>query len=202
MDSKKVSIYIFIVWLIILWCLAFLAKSPYYIIDINDWKYTQWCNSEWLRNPEEFCIFSLYWDNSRVWWWNNNSWTMYVSAAVFETVIDWNSVYEYCNNLDLWGVSREAPLSHDASRSDMVRSQNKIYNLKAEWSTKPNHYWADIRSEQVETRNNCRLDWACWSERSDVPLSVRCISRGKPSFKMSLSNIKLNYEYYINKWFK
>ena len=127
---------------------------------------------------------------------------MYVSPSVFETVIDGNLVYEYCDNLNLWNVSREAPLSHDASRSDMVKAQDKIYNLKAEWSTKPNHYWADIRSEQVETRNNCRLDWACGSERSNTPLSVRCIAREKPKLKMSLSNIKLNYEYYINKWFK
>ena len=178
---------------IILMFLIFLSRTPsnqyYYIIDINDEKYPQWCNSEWLEDPEDFCILSLYWDNSRVRWWNDNSWTMYVSPAALETVIDWNLVFEYCDNLNLGDVSREAPLSHEASWSYIV-----------EWSSKPNHYWADIRSEKTQTRNNCRLDWACWSERSEVPLSVRCISREKPIFKkFSLDNIKPNSIYYKNK---
>lgn len=199
MKNKRIKISISILCLAIVWCLLYLAKSPYYIIDINDWKYLRWCNSEWLTSPEDFCILSLYWDNSRVGWGNDNSWTMYISPASFETVIDWNLVYKYCNGLNLWNVVWEAPLSHDASWSDMVKAQKMIYNLTAEWSTKPNHYWADIRSEQVDTRNNCRLDWACGSERSNTPLSVRCIAREKPKLKMSLKNIKINFKQYINK---
>lgn len=203
MNKKKTSIYI-ISCLVILWLLIFLSRIPsnkyYYIIDINDEQYPQWCNSEWLENPEDFCIFSLYGDNSRVGRGNDNSWTMYISPSKFEAVLDWNLVFEYCDNLNLGGVTWEAPLSHDASWSDMVEAQNKIYNLKARWSSKPNHYWADIRSEPTPTRNNCRLDWACWSEKSEVPLSVRCIAREKPIFKsFSLANIKINCIYYTNK---
>lgn len=198
-NNSLIIWFLSILWLLLVWGIWYLAKSPYYIIDINDKKYSSWCNSEWLDNPSRNCILSMYGDNSRVAWWNNNnSWVMYVIPADFEKVVRWFDAFEYCNKLNLWGVEWEPPISHDATRRDLYKAQDKIYNLTAEGSSKSNHYWADDRVDS-ETLHNCRLDWACWSERSSVKLSVRCISWKKPSLWMSFSNIFTNYQYYSDK---
>jgi len=157
-------------------------NNNYYIIDNNDKDYPQGCNTVGLKDPSNLCILSLYADNSRNSRWNQKSWTLYVSPAEFESLQNGDDAYTYCETLDLWGVTWEVPLSHEWAWSDIVKIQDKVYNLTAEWSEKPNHYWADNRSWDVASRHNCRLDWACGSEGSKSKLSVRCVTRDKPHF--------------------
>ena len=146
----------------------------YYIIDENDEKYPEWCNTPWLKDPERRCILAMYADNSKNSRWSTKSWTMLVAPFLSEKVVEWIGVSEFCNSLDILWASWESPASHEWARSYMVNNYSKINNLIAKWSSKPGHYWADLK---VNADINCRIDWACGKEDSNKELSVRCVSR-------------------------
>lgn len=160
------------------------AFWDYYIIDENDVKYPQGCNTPWLYEPEKWCILSMYADNSRNNWWNVSSGTMLVSPALSEGIVDGYNVTKYCESLDILWVSWESPMSHDGSWSDLIKNKSKINTFTASWSSKPGHYWAQLKPV-VDI--NCRLDGQCGVENSSTKLSLRCISWDNPKENYSLS---------------
>ena len=154
----------------------------YYIIDENDVRYPQWCNTPWLPDPDKYCILAIYADETRNGWGaclvygqyaHCRTWMVLIAPWDTDIIKNGYDANNYCRSIDIWGMGFELPISHAWTWRDMINSRDKIYNFTASGSSKANHYWA---SPAIPTDINCTLEWGCWVESSSTLLSVRCVS--------------------------
>ena len=103
---------------------------PYYIIDDNDSRYPQGCNTPGLNNPNAYCILKI--DNTLV------------APGATDTPKNKANAYSHCHGLNLGGISDWSLISPtqrgDLGRSTVWTKRAKLNNFTAAWSAKPGHY--------------------------------------------------------------
>lgn len=139
------------------------SEGDFFIIDVNDSSYPQWCNTPGLPNPEK-CILRT----------SNNYCIAPYQTESTQTRYEAN---KYCNSLNVLWLSRELPYAHPNEKNmywmNLIDVESKIYRLNANWSEKPWHYRA---FPETPTFENCTLRWNCWNEYWPYKLSVRCVA--------------------------
>ncbi len=163
------------------------SEGDFFIIDVNDSNYPQWCNTPGLPNPEK-CILRA----------SNNYCIAPYQTESTQTRYEANN---YCNSLDVLWLSRELPYAHPNENNiywmNLIDVKSKIYWLNANWSEKPWHYRAYPANTTIE---NCTLNWNCWNESWSYKLSVRCVAPSE-TLPSEVKNVD-NDDLLKNKWLK
>jgi len=170
--------------------------TQYYAIDVNDTRFPQWCNTEWLPNPGEYCVLSTP-VKSRLF-----SGYFYVSPFTMEVVKNAKMADYYCkNNIFIWDIEWDLPLSrwYDIGTewayfwTVMKNNRWKTFNFNAQWSGKPNHYWAWY-SNPTESQN-CALSAMCGRENTNTRMSSRCVTTSEILIDLPTAPSELTWEY-------
>ena len=140
---------------------------PYYIIDDNDSRYPQGCNTPGLNNPNAYCILKI--DNTLV------------APGATDTPKNKANAYSHCHGLNLGGISDWSLISPtqrgDLGRSTVWTKRAKLNNFTAAWSAKPGHYRIyDVPNDGL----NCNIYWYSDCGREDslwLALAVRCVKK-------------------------
>lgn len=170
--------------------------TQYYAIDVNDTRFPQWCNTEWLPNPDEYCVLSTP--------VKSRSFSGYFYVAPFTTEVVKNAKMAdyYCkNNIFIWDVEWDLPLSRwymvGTERAYlwtvMKNNRWKTFNFNAQWSGKPNHYWAWY-SNPTESQN-CILSAMCGRENTNTRISSRCVTTSETPIDLPNAPSELIWEY-------
>ena len=138
---------------------------PYYIIDDNDSRYPQGCNTPGLNNPNAYCILKI--DNTLV------------APGATDTPKNKANAYSHCHGLNLGGISDWSLISPtqrgDLGRSTVWTKRAKLNNFTAAWSAKPGHYRIyDVPNYGLNCTINggCGWEWSLW-----LGLAVRCVKK-------------------------
>ena len=150
---------------------------PYYIIDDNDSRYPQGCNTPGLNNPNAYCILKI-----------GNT---LVAPGATDTLKNKTNAYNYCHGLNLWGISDWSLISPswwDLGRWTIWLKRAKLTNFVAAWSAKPAHYRIyDVPNFGL----NCNIYWYSNCGREDslwLALAVRCVKKDDSGGESSLEH--------------
>ena len=150
---------------------------PYYIIDDNDSRYPQGCNTPGLNNPNTYCILKI-----------GNT---LVAPGATDTLKNKTNAYNYCHGLNLWGISDWSLISPswwDLGRWTIWLKRAKLTNFVAAWSAKPAHYRIyDVPNFGL----NCNIYWYSNCGREDslwLALAVRCVKKDDSGGESSLEH--------------
>ena len=149
---------------------------PYYIIDDNDSRYPQGCNTPGLNNPNAYCILKI--DNTLV------------APGATDTPKNKANAYSHCHGLNLGGISDWSLISPtqrgDLGRSTVWTKRAKLNNFTAAWSAKPGHYRIyDVPNYGLNCTINggCGWEWSLW-----LGLAVRCVKKDDSGGESSLEH--------------
>ena len=150
---------------------------PYYIIDDNDSRYPQGCNTPGLNNPNAYCILKI-----------GNT---LVAPGATDALKNKTNAYNYCHGLNLWGISDWSLISPswwDLGRWTIWLKRAKLTNFVAAWSAKPAHYRIyDVPNFGL----NCNIYWYSNCGREDslwLALAVRCVKKDDSGGESSLEH--------------
>ena len=149
---------------------------PYYIIDDNDSRYPQGCNTPGLNNPNAYCILKI--DNTLV------------APGATDTPKNKANAYSHCHGLNLGGISDWSLISPtqrgDLGRLTVWTKRAKLNNFTAAWSAKPGHYRIyDVPNYGLNCTINggCGWEWSLW-----LGLAVRCVKKDDSGGESSLEH--------------
>ena len=141
--------------------------APYYIIDSNDSRYPQGCNTPGLSNPSQYCILGIPLGSTKI----------LIAPANTEIAGDQTAAFNHCRSLNIAGFSRKMMENYGglgewnhayANRGKLVR-----FNATAAGQQKSNHYRV---TNSTAFSHNCTLSsWKCWSTGGER-ISTRCTS--------------------------
>ena len=153
--------------------------APYYIIDDNDSRYPQGCNTPGLNNPNQYCILRANPTPA-----SGVAPFLIAPGSTDAQKTQWAST-SYCANLGVawlsWKMETGCRQRQDCQLHRVYRSNSKLINYYWRPKTDPhNHYyryWTRIGSSIV----SCRHDgWWCGDIYSSQA-AVRCISTDTPT---------------------
>ena len=153
--------------------------APYYIIDSNDSRYPQGCNTPGLNNPNQYCILRVHPTPA-----SGVGTFLIAPGSTDAQKTEWASA-SYCANLGVawlsWKMETGCRQRQDCQLHRVYRNNDKLINYYWRPKTDPhNHnyrYWTRIGSSIV----SCRHDgWWC-GDRYVSHSAVRCISTDTPT---------------------
>lgn len=122
--------------------------APYYIIDSNDSRYPQGCNTPGLSNPSQYCILGIPLGSTKI----------LIAPANTEIAGDQTAAFNHCRSLNIAGFSRKMMENYGglgewnhayANRGKLVR-----FNATAAGQQKSNHYRV---TNSTAFSHNCTL---------------------------------------------